>query len=351
MLLEAWVGRYHACSLVCLMSRMCPDGSLMAMTVVLGRLAVYRRSMGYLLPPLGSTVPRLAPTSSETLDRTTQDPPHMHLLHHAWLPASDPHAPLRHQIKQPPSVLAPNLPRLLTCPRRLLPTILRGQLFCSLTLTSYSPSTSHPACQPADLPLRDNSSPQHSQSWRRQFSAPRSDPRRVESIRLTPVTWPNEIAFELRNLETAPPIRPSVRPATPALSAVQVPHAQGFATIRPTHRLPRASRRCSWRRTACWVTASTLSRPPALSWPLSSCLLSCRSCAAQTWRPSCAAPAFLHQRRQPSPDPERWRTPHAIGATVRGIFFTDYLPTQDPFEGPSPPPGCQLPRLWDLANL
>lgn len=263
------------------------------------------------------------PPSSETLDRTTQDSSHMHLLHllpHLLAPCSPP-APLRRQIKQPaPSVPAPNLPRLLTWPRRLLPTIPPPTTFL-LTRTHFILALNQPACPPASgLTSARQQFSQRSQSWRRQFSAPRSDPRRVESIRLTPVTWPNEIAVELRNLETAPPIRPSVRPATPTLSAVQVPHAQGFATIRPTHRLPRASRRCSWRRTACWVTASKLSRPPTLSCTLFSCLLFRRSCAAQTWRPSCAAQAFLHHRRQPSPDAEGRRTPHAIGATVCGIF-------------------------------
>lgn len=102
---------------------------------------------------------------------------------------------------------------LLTCPRRLLPTILRRRLFCPLALTSSSLSASQPAWWPPSAQQRSSQPPP---SWRRQFSVPRPGPRRVESIRLTPVTWPNEIAFELRNLRTAPPIRQPVRPATPS---------------------------------------------------------------------------------------------------------------------------------------
>lgn len=230
---------------------------------------------------------------------------------------------------QRPSVPAPGS----CCPRRLLPTILRRRLFCPLALTSSSLSASQPVCWPTSAQQQSSQPPP---SWRRQFSVPRPGPRRVESIRLTSVTWPNEIAFELRNLRLHHQSDSrSAQQHRPALSAVQFPHAHGIATIRHTRRLPRALRRCSWRRTACWVTASTSSCPPGPVVSSPRPLLSCRNRAAQIRRPSCARPGnFSTQRRQPSPGTEHRRTPHAIGATVAGIFYTDCRPPRDPFEGP-----------------
>jgi hypothetical protein len=206
---------------------------------------------------------------------------------------------------QPPSVLAP--PSSPVAP-------FRGQLFL-LSRTHFRPRP-RPRPQPASPPAswltfaQRRFSPTF-QSWRRQFSAPRSDPRRVESIRLTPVTWPNEVAFQLRNLETAPPIRPSVR-------AQQQPDP---------HRspIPPRPRDCDY---------STNSHSPsrleallvATHGVLGDCAsshLSLLSSPVRRSRPaqSCAAPDFLHQRRQPSPaGPEDRVTPHTIGATVCGIF-------------------------------
>lgn len=89
-----------------------------------------------------STAPRAAPT---LLNRTTQDPPshmHLHLAYTSWLPAPEPH-PHHYGARFRFSNHLPLLPQIfLTCPRRLLPMSLRGQRFCSLSLTPSSPLAS-----------------------------------------------------------------------------------------------------------------------------------------------------------------------------------------------------------------
>lgn len=58
-----------------------------------------------------------------------------------------------------------------------------------------------------------------------------------------------------------------------------------------------------------------------VSSPLSCSLLSIASGQRKPGASPAPALEFLHQRRQPSPGTEGWRTPHSIGATACGIFF------------------------------
>lgn len=121
---------------------------------------------------------------------------------------------------------------------------------------------------------------------------------RIDKTYTRHLQWPNEIAFHLRNLETVPPNQTSVRSATTEPSAPsQLPprprqlinYLRRFDT-HPTLSPPRAWRRCSWRRTACWVTASTTS----------SCRLSPAASFTPLVRPQ---PCSSHLQRKPAAPP------------------------------------------------
>lgn len=117
------------------------------------------------------------------------------------------YAPLtRPHLEQPPSVLEGS-----SAP----PLIFRLPPSRTNFLHSCNSHRLRPRPQPASPPANwlTCATPQHSRAGG-DNSALRGLIRVDESIRLTPITWPNEIAFQLRNLETAPPIRPSGRPAT-----------------------------------------------------------------------------------------------------------------------------------------